>query len=91
MTLARVSPKDGRLPDFWVREKRGKSRRASAGLGLEAAGQGGEGCRADVFGEPLWLQVEKRGRDGKGRGVGKNMAERALLQSLFAPSPGSLI
>ena len=69
MTLARVSPKDGRLPDFWVREKRGKSRRASASLGLEAAGLGGGGCRADVFGEPLWLQVEKReGWEGKRSG-----------------------
>lgn len=45
-------------------------------MGLEAAGQeGGGGGRADVFGEPLWLQVEKRGRDGKGRGVGENMVE----------------
>lgn len=72
VTLARVSPKDGRLPDCWVREERGKSRKASASLGLEAG----------------WLELmslrspsgpdgkgRKAGREGKEEGVGENIAE----------------
>ena len=39
VTLARVSPRDGRAPDCWVREERGTSGKVSAGLGMEAGGR----------------------------------------------------
>lgn len=46
--------------------------------------------RADVFGNPSdsrWKRKEGR----EGRGVGDEWQRMALLQSLFTPSPGSLI
>ena len=72
MTLARVSPKDGRIPDCWVIEERGKSRKASAGLGLEAG-------RLELMslGSPSGPDGKgrKAGREGKEKGVGENIAE----------------
>ena len=91
VTLARVSPKDGRLPDCWVREKRGKSRRASAGFGLEAAGQGAGGAELMSLGNPSDSRWKREGGTGMEEVWERIWQRMALLQGLFTPSPGSLI
>lgn len=72
MTLARVSPREGRLPDFCVREERGTSGRMSAGFWLEAGV-----LELMSLGSPSgsrWTRG-RAGGEGEERGVEENTAE----------------
>lgn len=63
VTLTRVSPRDGRSPDFWTREER-VIRRASAGIGKR------QGIQRMCLGA-LWFYMERLGRRREG---GQRMA-----------------
>lgn len=76
MTLARVSPREGRLPEFCVREERGTSGRMSAGFWLEAGG-----LELVSLGSPSgsrWTR-ERAGGEDEERGVEENTAENGHL------------
>lgn len=75
VTLTRVSPRDGRSPDFWTREER-DIRRVSADRGRR------QGVRADVFGSPVNPYGRRQGWGGEGKG--EQICDREWFPLQFA-------